>query len=416
MKVGAFMLRFRRMSSLPVHEPTPAASPRRAGFAVEGRGRVVSLDLPGQPPVATVHLDSERIAIEVRARSLSAASASVLRQWLLTMPDDGRSVRLADIDRSRVTHPRSAADALACLDTLLLGVSVSPSHLAGHRPMVAGPRGIVPLDDQVRARLGMAEESEVEAAIRLVRSSGCIVFLPDAGRLTVLAPAGASAEALTHASAWLSAQGTGAIRLRVWLGHGWVNEMAASGPAGSERLCRLTRLDRLSSPLPGYQGRRIRAEDMSADEIRFFAPLLSLSGSTFGSRAFTTLLRSGFGDRLFLTGVREGQGRHIIYAPSFDYVGSLWRHQAPGRRVLDQPDRAYGHHVNDRMVAAAEGGEPHVEHVQAGIRESDDDLQLRDTRLTKYLRVAVPFRCGGESLVVSYSLLRRWDSGAPVTA
>lgn len=395
------------MSLSPLHNPA------LAGFAIDCHGRVVSLDMLGQTPVATVRLDSEPITIEVCTRSLSSGSVAVLRQWLLTMPDDGRSFRVVEIDRSRVSYPKSAHDALACLETLLVSVSISPSHLPDSLPMIAGPRGIVPLDDQARARFGMASDREL--SVRLVRFLNRIAFLPEANRLTVIAQAGASTDGLRHARAWLSAQGTGPIRLRVWLGHGWINEMVGSGLAGSERLSALTRLDRLQSPTPAYQGRRIRTEDMSLEEVRFFAPMLALSGGTFGSHSFATLLSRGFGDRLFLTGVREGQGRHIIYGPSFDYVGSLWRHKAPGQRLLDQPDREYGRHVNDRMVATAQDGVPHVEHVQAGIRESDDDLQLGESRLTKYLRVAVPFRCGGESLVVSYSLQQRWDASSPVT-
>ena len=390
--------------------------PALAGFAVDGRGRVVALGTPGIVAAATVRLDGERITIEVDTPSLSVPSMVVLRHWLLTLATEDKAFHIIEGPGSRAFHLESAVDALARLELLLLSRSISPSHLPATLPLVAGPRGVVPLDEEMKARLGMLRGSDREAAIRQVRSLDRIAFLPDSKGLIVLAPAGASPDTLRHARAWLSAQGGTSIRLRVWLGQGWVNEVAGSGPAAGGRLSDLTSLQRLGSPPSAYQGRRIRAEDMSADEIRFFSPLLALAGTTFSSESFAMLLRHGFGDRLFLTGVREGQGRYIVHGQGLDYVGSLWRHKAPGLRVLDQPDREYGRHVNDRMVATATDGVPHVEEVQACIRESGDDQQLSDVRLSKYLRVAVPCRAGGESLIASYSLQRRWDTSPTVTA
>ena len=270
------MLRFSRMSlSLP-HEPA------QAGFAVDGRGRIVALGTPGDATAATIRFGRERVTIDVDTPSLSVPSMVVLRHWLLTMATEDRPFQIIESGLSRAFQPPSALDALACLELLLLSRSISPSHLPGSLPLVGGPRGIVPLDDQVKARLGMLKGSDREAAIRLVRSLDRIVFLLEASCLTVLAPAGASPETLRHARAWLSAQGGDAIRLRVWLGHGWVNEVAGSGPAAGRRLAELASLGRLDAPPPAYRGHRIRAEEMSADEIRFFAPLLALAGTTFG--------------------------------------------------------------------------------------------------------------------------------------
>jgi len=372
------------------------------GFAVDRAGRVLPLEASGDEAVARVRLDETQVAIELRAATLSSAVAQILRQWLLTLLGDERPILVLDVKRARVSYWRSAIDVMEFVTSLLGEASLKPAPLDDTLLLIAGAGGV--------SQLG-GRSSDREAG-RLIRAGDRIAFLPEADRLTVLAKAGISADVLANACAWLSAQGPRTIRLRVWLGQGWINEALACGIAAAERLRQLVRLDGFEAPLPSYVGRRVRAEELPAEEFRRLAPLLALYGATLDDAAVSGLLRGGFGDWLCVTGVREGHGRYIVHAPGPDYVGPAWHAKASGSRLVDQPDSAYGRNVNDRIVAASQGNGPHVEYVQAGIREAHDDHPLGDTRLTKYVRVAVPCHRDGENVVLSYTILRRWDQPA----
>jgi hypothetical protein len=372
------------------------------GFVVDRGGRVVPLQAGSEDSAVLVRLEDEQVLIEIRTSTLSVATTQILQQWLLTMLGDDRAFVVADRERSKVSRWRSAFDVIDLVTALRGEPSSGSSSLDGAMSLVAGQGGITHL----------VGAEGIPGAVRLVRSGDRIAFLPEAERLTVVATTATSDKVLAYASAWLSAQGSGPIRLRIWHGQGWINETLGSGSLAGERLHVLARLPAPASALPAYVGRRIRPEHMGAKQIEAFAPLLSLAGSSFSLGSFASLLRRGFESHLFLTGIREGHGRHVHVGPGIDHVGPAWPSKALGQRVVDQPDRAFGAQVNERLVATVREGAPHIEDITATVRESDDDLQLGDTRLARYLRIAVPCRSGGENLVVSYSAIQRWDEPA----
>jgi hypothetical protein len=132
-----------------------------------------------------------------------------------------------------------------------------------------------------------------------------------------------------------------------------------------------------------------------------FAPLLKSWLKGARDDLLASAQRQGLWDRAMVAEQDPASGafRFRHSGGSIELYGTEWRDRAVGRRISEQPDRAYGLWIEQGCAAVNEAGAPRVELVHAAVSGSDGNVHR-----WRYERLMLPFVASdGRRVVMSVS-------------
>lgn len=186
-----------------------------------------------------------------------------------------------------------------------------------------------------------------------------------------------------------------------WFEQEWHNEILADRYAAIERINTLT--DRARA----QRDNRFHRRTVDPHNLARNHPLASILAkwsevSAHWSPQLIEALLQPLGNGRYAMAVEEpgsGRLRLISCGPGYERVAKHWIDRSEGLNLEDQADYAFGIWVADAYRQVARSGIPGLDAVNATLRWPNNR-----TRHYRYLRLLVPFKCGGRTIVLSTSV------------